>query len=765
MLIDRPQVSEGSVIVNATIPSGPSFPADPSPAELYFLTSGEQGLYCYANGWVRLSLAQELALHVADDSRHITASQNTFLDGINVNSATVNSIPALTTSQNQTATALTDHVNDLTKHLTAQQDTLLDGLNPSLTAAEVNQLMGVTSPIQPQLNSIVAINTQQTTAIEALTNNTSAAAQSLRADLDNHVADDTRHITAAQNTFLDSISVGASDVNKLAGLAGFLGVAPLASYLATQNTAKLNVDGSNAMTGILNMGSNRITNVATPTGTNDAVNKAYVDNMAQGIRWAAACRATTTANITLSGLQTIDGVALAVGNRVLVKDQTDQTQNGIWLAATGAWSRAADYDAPNEVNSSAIFVVEGTAWPKSTWVQTATVAAVGSDPIQFSLFSGINDLTGAGGIVMLSTKSIEVDLQSGGGLMLTMDNVAASTNPDAKIALTNVGTPGTYTSVTVDAKGRITAGTNPTTLAGYGITDATTPAQLAAKVSKTGDSMSSGLVIGVNAVSDLAQALPSLGSIGLNSNATTAPAAVSGYRNGSLQWRIDMPATGTAGNFLVQRFASGDYQDAPLSIDKPSGVVTATLGLNTTVLNASASVSTPMVHCYGEGIGRIILRPGTASNTGYVEFIRATAAGTAPGVRQGYIGFSGTTATTTDGGAISYVSATHSFNGNMTVSGSITAQGDVTAFSDRRVKDDIETIKDALAKVNELRGVTYTKDGQRGLGVIAQEVQAVVPEVVRPMDEYLTVAYGNMVGLLIEAVKELTVRVQELEKK
>jgi hypothetical protein len=95
--------------------------------------------------------------------------------------------------------------------------------------------------------------------------------------------------------------------------------------------------------------------------------------------------------------------------------------------------------------------------------------------------------------------------------------------------------------------------------------------------------------------------------------------------------------------------------------------------------------------------------------------------------------------------------------------GHFTATGNVTAYSDERLKSDIVTIPDALETVCKLRGVNFTKDGEASTGVIAQEVQKVIPEVVLQGDEYLSVAYGNLVGVLIEAVKELKEEVQQLK--
>ena len=100
-------------------------------------------------------------------------------------------------------------------------------------------------------------------------------------------------------------------------------------------------------------------------------------------------------------------------------------------------------------------------------------------------------------------------------------------------------------------------------------------------------------------------------------------------------------------------------------------------------------------------------------------------------------------------------------NGN-NLSGAFTATGNITAFSDARLKDNVETIEGALDKVSQMRGVMYDKDGERGTGVIAQEMQQVMPEVVQD-GEYLSVAYGNIVGVLIESIKELKAEIEELK--
>lgn len=103
----------------------------------------------------------------------------------------------------------------------------------------------------------------------------------------------------------------------------------------------------------------------------------------------------------------------------------------------------------------------------------------------------------------------------------------------------------------------------------------------------------------------------------------------------------------------------------------------------------------------------------------------------------------------------------------LSVTGNITASGNVTGYSDARLKSDIEQIDGALDMLDQVRGVRFTMNGERSIGVIAQELQAVAPELVHEADDEdktLSVAYGNITGILIEAVKELRAEVAELKR-
>jgi hypothetical protein len=115
-----------------------------------------------------------------------------------------------------------------------------------------------------------------------------------------------------------------------------------------------------------------------------------------------------------------------------------------------------------------------------------------------------------------------------------------------------------------------------------------------------------------------------------------------------------------------------------------------------------------------------------------------------------------------------YSASGGTISGNVSVSGTVTATGDITAFSDERTKSNVETITEALYKVKAMRGVSYISkfNMEERIGVIAQEVERVVPEVVHTHENGLkSVAYQNLVGLLIEAIKALELRVAELESR
>jgi hypothetical protein len=163
-------------------------------------------------------------------------------------------------------------------------------------------------------------------------------------------------------------------------------------------------------TASVNMNSQKIVGLLAPTADTDAANKAYVDSVANGTDWKQSVRAATTANITLSGAQTIDGVSLVAGERVLVKDQTTASGNGLYLVASGAWTRTVDADNITEINAGmAVMVTEGTVNADSQWrLTTNDPIVLGTTNLAFAQIGAGSSYTGGNGI-SVSGNTISVD--------------------------------------------------------------------------------------------------------------------------------------------------------------------------------------------------------------------------------------------------------------------------------------------------------------------------------------------------------------------
>jgi hypothetical protein len=147
------------------------------------------------------------------------------------------------------------------------------------------------------------------------------------------------------------------------------------------------------------MNSQQITGLADPTNDQDAATKRYVDSVAEGLDVKASVAVATTGNITLSGAQTIDGEAVASGDRVLVKDQTDLSENGIYVAAAGAWARSADTDTWDKLVSAFVFVEQGTNNQDAGFVSTVDPSGtLGTTDVTWSQFSGAGSINAGDGL-------------------------------------------------------------------------------------------------------------------------------------------------------------------------------------------------------------------------------------------------------------------------------------------------------------------------------------------------------------------------------
>ena len=217
----------------------------------------------------------------------------------------------------------------------------------------------------------------------------------------------------------------------------------------TNGNISINPNG----TGNIAVNSHKITGLADPTDPQDAATKAYVDASRSGLDVKQSVRAATTANITLSNTQTIDGVALSVGDRVLVKDQSTASQNGIYVVASGAWSRATDADEPAEVTPGFFFFVEeGTVNADSGWVMTADgTITIGTTAITFAQFSGAGQIIAGNGLAK-SGNTLSVNVAN--GIEISADNVQlASTVAGAGLTYSSgvLAVGGTADRITINA--------------------------------------------------------------------------------------------------------------------------------------------------------------------------------------------------------------------------------------------------------------------------------------------------------------------------
>lgn len=315
----------------------------------------------------------------------------------------------------------------------------------AVTATELSQLSGVTGPIQTQL-----------------TNNGTA--------ITDHINDTTDAHDASAISNIPSGNLAATDVQSA-----------LNELQTDINSRALDADvikkdGSVAFTSDQSMGGNQLTNVGAPSASNDAATKQYVDNVAEGLKPKAAAKVATTANITLSAPQTIDGVSVIAGDRVLVKDQTDSEDNGIYIVAAGAWSRSTDFDSLtpiDEVNGAMVAVQEGTVNAGKVYVQSGLVTTLGTDPINFVFFNSSASLVGGDGITV-SGSNISVD-HDGEGLTFVATQLALELDgstltksasglklSDTAVTPATLGSASETITLTVDQQGRLTAASEQT---------------------------------------------------------------------------------------------------------------------------------------------------------------------------------------------------------------------------------------------------------------------------------------------------------------
>jgi len=204
-------------------------------------------------------------------------------------------------------------------------------------------------------------------------------------------------------------SLGSTTPNAVNGTTGSAGSASTASasdHTHAFSPSSFTLDTFGAPVASVSLNSQKITNLATPTASTDAASKGYVDGVAQGLNVKGSVVAATTASITLVGGQTIDGVTITAGQRVLVKNQSTPSQNGIYVAQTTTWTRAADQQTPTQGDFT--FVEQGTVNGSQGWI-------LATGTTTWTQFSAAGEYTAGNGIT-ITGSSIAFNPTSTGGL-------------------------------------------------------------------------------------------------------------------------------------------------------------------------------------------------------------------------------------------------------------------------------------------------------------------------------------------------------------
>ena len=347
------------------------------------------------------------------------------------------------------------------------------------------------------------------------------------------------------------------------------GAATSATTAGTVTTAaQPNITSVGTLTGLA-MGTNKITGLGTPSADTDAATKAYVDNIAQGLDTKASVVAATTANITLSGAQTIDGISVIAGDRILVKNQTAPADNGIYLCAVAGWTRTTDMDTWAEVPGAYTFVETGTINADTGWVCTSNAGGtLGVTSITWAQFSGAGSYSAGTGLTLTGTQ-FSVN--------------ASQTQVTSVGTLGNLTVTGNITSGNANLGNAVTAnffsgsGNNLSNIQGANVSGFVANAVYAnlATYATTANAVAGGNVSGIVANATYAtssgtatglSAILSIASGGTNSSATPTAGTV-GYGNGTAH---AYTAVGSAGQVLTSNAGSAPYWTTPTT-----GTVTA----------------------------------------------------------------------------------------------------------------------------------------------------------------------------------------------
>ena len=291
---------------------------------------------------------------------------------------------------------------------------------------------------------------------------TKTFSSTISGSIDGNAATATKWATGRTVSITGDISYTSGSLDGSANVTGTGTLATVNSNVGTYTKITINAKGLatagsqaslsdlSAPTADFSFGSFKLTSLADPVSAQDAATKAYVDSVAQGLDVKASVRAATTASIALSGTQTIDGVSVIAGDRVLVKNQGTASANGIYVVAAGAWSRATDMSVWAEFPGAFTFVEEGTTLADTGWVCTVNAGGtLNTTSVTFAQFSGAGTYTAGNGLTLTGTTFDVVGTSN--RISVAADSIDIAATYVGQTSITTLGTiaTGTWNGTTI----------------------------------------------------------------------------------------------------------------------------------------------------------------------------------------------------------------------------------------------------------------------------------------------------------------------------
>jgi len=358
-----------------------------------------------------LAFSNDYATHTGDGSLYIGADD----DASGVAVRKIGGVNGLEKSLFDANTILAANTDNTPLALTVPEQTLVGritaGTIDALTPAEVRTLLNINEGATPDQNAFQTVTGNSGTAtadsvgdaiaITGLSGIITAALAGVDAALTVSLTD----TAVVAGSYGDAATVPAFTVDQQGRLTTVANTPiQIAETQITDGMLLARVADNETILGNWDFTGGTIT-VPQPVADNHAATKMYVDSVAQGLDVKNSVRAATTATVSLTGLQTVDGISLIAGDRLLVKDQGAASQNGIYIVGAGTWPRTEDGDTWTELVAAFVFVEEGTQNKDTGWNCIVDAGgALETTDVDWTQFSGAGTYTAGAGLNLLGSE-------------------------------------------------------------------------------------------------------------------------------------------------------------------------------------------------------------------------------------------------------------------------------------------------------------------------------------------------------------------------